>query len=236
MTAATALREPLVTDKARGPVSVDARLLEQLRRGDEAAFRSLVECYHSAMVRVAMAHVRSRAVAEDVVQETWLGVLRGLHRFEGRASLKTWIFRILVNRAKSRGISERRCVTLSTLVADDAEDATVDPDRFVGPGNGDAGRWAVEPLPFGDLTADGVLTAELRSHIEAAIAALTPRQRQVMTLRDVEGWSSEEVCAVLGLTEANQRVLLHRARCSVRSRLEDYVSSHRRPTPDSRAS
>jgi RNA polymerase sigma-70 factor (ECF subfamily) len=235
MTAATALRDPSVADEAQGPVSLDARILEQLRRGDEAAFRSLVERHHSAMVRLAMEYVRSRAVAEDVVQETWLGVLRGLHRFERRASLKTWIFRILVNRAKSRGISERRCVTMSSLAVDDGEDAALDPDRF-GPGNGDAGRWAVEPLPFGDLTADGVLTAELRSHIEAAIAALPPRQRQVIRLRDVEGWSSEEVCAVLGLTEGNQRVLLHRARCSVRSALEHYVGSHRRPMPDSRAS
>jgi RNA polymerase sigma-70 factor (ECF subfamily) len=199
----------------------DAALVERLRRGDEAAFRSLVERHHSVMLRVARVHVPSQAVAEEVVQETWLGVLRGLDRFEGRSSLKTWIFRILVNRAKSRGVSERRDVAFSVLCGD--EGASVDPERFVGDGRPGAGHWATVPHPFGDLTPDGVLSAELRSRIEAAIDALAPRQRQIITLRDVEGWSSAEVCAALGLTEANQRVLLHRARSSVRASIERYL-------------
>jgi RNA polymerase sigma-70 factor (ECF subfamily) len=203
----------------------DAALVARLRRGDEAAFRSLVERHHSAMVRVAMAHVPSRAVAEEVVQETWLGVVRGLDRFEGRSSLKTWIFRIVVNRAKTRGVSERRCVAFSDLPAHGDEEAGVDPERFVGEGHPGAGHWVSQPRPFGDLTANGVLSAELRSRIGAAIDALAPRQRQVITLRDVEGWSSAEVCAALGLTEANQRVLLHRARSSVRASLERYLDA-----------
>jgi RNA polymerase sigma-70 factor, ECF subfamily len=203
--------------------SEDAALVERLRRGDEAAFRSLVERHHSVMLRVARAHVRSRAVAEEVVQETWLGVLRGLERFEGRSSLKTWIFRILVNRAKSRGVSERRDVAFSALCGDGGDEASVDPDRFVGEGRPGAGHWATAPRPFGDLTPDGVLSAELRARIEAAIETLAARQRQIITLRDVEGWSSAEVCAALGLTEANQRVLLHRARSSVRASIERYL-------------
>ncbi|MGH8973921.1 MAG: RNA polymerase sigma factor [Acidimicrobiia bacterium] len=200
----------------------EAEILGRLRRGDEAAFRGLVDRHHGAMVRVAMSYVPSRAVAEEVVQETWLGVLRGLDRFEGRSTLKTWMFRILVNRAKSRGVSESRCVALSCLAGDDGPG--VDPERFLaGDDPVTSGAWAVEPRPSGDLTAGGVLSAELAARIHEAIAVLPARQRQVIILRDVEGWSSTEVCDALGLSEANQRVLLHRARTAVRGALEGYV-------------
>ncbi len=210
------------TGDTRAPIVEEAQLLSRLRRGDEAAFRGLVERHHGAMVRVAMGYVPSRAVAEEVVQETWLGVLRGLDRFEGRSSLKTWIFRILINRAKSRGVSESRCVALSCLAGDGGPG--VDPERFMSGDDPTAGAWAAEPRPFGDLTSDGVLSAELAARIRDAIDALPPRQRQVVVLRDVEGWSSAEVCDTLGLTEANQRVLLHRSRCAVRARLEAYLA------------
>ena len=219
MTAAVLDRAP---DAADGPFGEELDLLTRLRRGDEGAFRGLVERHHSAMVRVAMAYVPSRAVAEEVVQETWLGVLRGLDRFEGRSTLKTWMFRILINRAKSRGVSESRCVVFSSVAG--ADGPGVDPERFVaGDDPAVAGTWAVEPHAFGDLTADGALSAELTVLIHQAIDALAPRQRQVITLRDVEGWSSTEVCDALGLTEANQRVLLHRARTTVRNALEAYL-------------
>jgi RNA polymerase sigma-70 factor (ECF subfamily) len=200
----------------------EAVLLNRLRGGDETAFQALVERHHAAMVRVAMAYVPSRAIAEDVAQETWLAVVQGLDRFEGRSTLKTWIFRILVNRAKSRGVAERRCVAFSALAVDDNGPA-VDPERFLPADDPDAGHWAVVPRPFGDLAPDQVLSAELATHITGAIDALPPRQRQVITLRDVAGWTSSEVRDALGLTETNQRVLLHRARSAVRAALECYL-------------
>ena len=202
--------------------SVEADLLNRLRRGDETAFQALVERHHRAMVRVAMSYVPSRAIAEDVAQETWLAVLQGIDRFEGRSTLKTWIFRILVNRAKSRGVAERRCVTFSALAVDD-NGAAVNPELFLSADDPDAGRWAVEPRPFHDVAPERVLSAELAAHIAGAIDALPPRQRQVITLRDVAGWTSFEVRDALGLTETNQRVLLHRARSAVRAALECYL-------------
>ncbi len=197
-------------------------LLNRLRDGDETAFQALVERHHPAMVRVAMSYVPSRAIAEDVAQETWLAVLKGIDRFEGRSTLKTWIFRILVNRAKSRGVAERRYVTFSAL-ADDDSDPSVDPERFLPGDDPDAGRWAIAPRRFGDVAPDGVLSAELASHIAGAIDSLPPRQRQVIVLRDVAGWTSVELREALGLSETNQRVLLHRARSAVRAALERYL-------------
>jgi RNA polymerase sigma-70 factor, ECF subfamily len=191
----------------------DARLVEGLRNGEEAAFRAVMREYGGAMLRVAQMYVSSRAVAEEVVQEAWLGVLKGIGRFEGRSSLKTWLFRIVANTAKTRGVRESRSVPFSAL--GDDEDA-VDPDRFLGPGERFPGHWA-QP-PEGRLLADEAMQVMGR-----AIERLPPAQRAVITLRDLQGLSSEEVRNALDLTETNQRVLLHRARAKVRGALEEYM-------------
>lgn len=192
----------------------DASLVEGLRAGDEAAFRALMREYGGAMLRVAQMYVSSRAVAEDVVQDAWIGVLRGIGRFEGRSSLKTWLFRIVANTAKTRGVREARSIPFTSL-GDDSEGG-VDPDRFLGSGERFPGHWAVPP-------EGRVLAAEAMGVIERAIDALPPAQRAVITLRDIQGLSSEEVRNALDLTETNQRVLLHRARSKVRSALEEYM-------------
>jgi len=191
----------------------DARLVEGLRNGDEAAFREVMRQYGGTMLRVAQMYVSSRAVAEEVVQEAWVGVLKGIGRFDGRSSLKTWLFRIVANTAKTRGVREARSVPFSAL--GDDEDA-VDPDRFLGPGERFPGHWA-QP-PEGRVLAD-----EAMQVVERAIERLPPAQRAVITLRDVQGLSSEEVRNALELTETNQRVLLHRARAKVRGALEEYM-------------
>ena len=192
----------------------DASLVEGLRAGDEAAFRALMREYGGAMLRVAQMYVSSRAVAEDVVQDAWIGVLRGIGRFEGRSSLKTWLFRIVANTAKTRGVREARSIPFTSL-GDDSE-GSVDPDRFLGSGERFPGHWAVPP-------EGRVLAAEAMGVIDRAIEALPPAQRAVITLRDIQGLSSEEVRNALDLTETNQRVLLHRARSKVRSALEEYM-------------
>jgi RNA polymerase sigma-70 factor, ECF subfamily len=165
--------------------------------------------------------VSSRAVAEDVVAETWLAVYTGLERFEGRSSLKTWLFRILTNKAKTRGQRESRTVPFSALAADGDEGETaVDVDRFFGPDSRRPGAWAAPPR---GVPEERLLAREARERIEAAIQALPPNQRAVITLRDVEGLSAEEACNVLGVSETNQRVLLHRARSKVRAAFERYL-------------
>jgi RNA polymerase sigma-70 factor (ECF subfamily) len=199
------------------PPDPDAPLLERLRAGDDAAFMELVERHHGALVRLAQSFVSSRAVAEEVAQETWLGVLRGIDRFEGRSSLKTWIFRILVNRAKTRGEREARSVPFSSL--ERPGEPSVDPDRFV-----EAGAWASPPRRWDGEPEERLLAGEARAAIDAAIASLPPAQRQVITLRDVEGLDADEVAELLDLTAGNQRVLLHRARAKVRQALEEYLS------------
>ena len=196
----------------------DERLLAGLRRGDEDAFRALVDEYGPFLMRLALMHVRSRAIAEEVVQDTWLAVLNGIDRFEGRSSLRTWIFRILVNRAKTRGVRERRVVPFSSLAdAEDDDDATVDADRFVPRG---AGRWVAEPARWSDLPEERLLARETLEAAQRAIEALPPNQRAVITLRDVEGWEADEVRDLLDISDVNQRVLLHRARAKVRRALE----------------
>lgn len=205
----------------------DLRLVERLRSGDEAAFVALVERYHPALMRVAQIYVSSRAVAEEIVQETWVGVIQGLGRFEGRSSLKTWIFRILTNRARTRREREGRSVPFSALpdFAADADEPAVDPQRFYPPDHPRwPGRWIAPPRSWEDVPEQRFLAQETRERIRAAIAALPASQRAVITLRDIEGWSSEEVCGVLGISETNQRVLLHRARAKVRRALEEYLS------------
>ncbi len=213
--------------RLNGDVNEDEALLVQaLRRGDKEAFVSLLERYHSALVRLAMVYVPNRAVAEEVAQETWEGVLQGLARFEGRSSLKTWIFRILTNRAKTRGQREGRLVPFSEVWSLEAEPAepAVEPERFLPADHPRWPRhWASRPQSWDDLPEERLLSRETGSRLQEAIAALPPSQREVLTLRDVEGWTAGEVCNVLGISETNQRVLLHRARSKVRRALERYL-------------
>ena len=205
-------------------VDADRELLERLRAGDEDAFMTLVDRYGPLMLRIALSHVSSRAVAEEVVQEAWLGVLKGLDRFEGRSTLKTWILRILTNRARTRGERERRSVPLSSLGPEPGEDEpAVDPDRFLPADHPQyPGAWAIPPRSWARLPEEDLLAAETLERVRAAIGRLPQRQQDVIVLRDVEGWEPDEVCAALDLSEGNQRVLLHRARSKVRAELEGY--------------
>jgi RNA polymerase sigma-70 factor (ECF subfamily) len=203
----------------------ERRLVQQLRDGDEAAFSELVRRYSPSMLRVAMMYVSSRAVAEEVVQEAWLGVIAGIDRFEGRSSLRTWIFRILTNTAKTRGQREGRSVPFSSLAGPDEGDdePAVPADRFLGPDHRWAGHWASSPRSPRDVPEAELLGTEARERIAAAIADLPENQRAVITLRDVDGFDAEEASEILGITDGNQRVLLHRARAKVRAALEDYL-------------
>jgi RNA polymerase sigma-70 factor, ECF subfamily len=211
------LVKPPDADTAPGMASPDdRRTVAAILAGDERAFEALVDRYNPSLLRVAQGYVSNRTAAEEAVQDTWIGVLRGLPSFEGRSSLRTWIFRILVNQAITRGVRESRTVPFSSL--GDGE-AAVDPERFL-PG----GAWASPPQPLEGIPEEVLLSAEARARVLEAIAELSPQQRQVITLRDVEGWSSAEVREALDLSEGNQRVLLHRARSKVRSRLEDYLN------------
>jgi RNA polymerase sigma-70 factor (ECF subfamily) len=198
----------------------DLVLVARLRGGDEAAFRALVEQYHGMLLRLALVFVASRAIAEEVVQETWVGVLNGLPSFEGRSTLKTWIFRILTNRAKTRGVREGRSVPFSALSdPDDEHDPAVDPTRFK-----PNGRWMAPPRRWDDDTPEKLaMQEEALRRLERAIQELPPNQRAVLTLRDIDGLESAEVCNILEISETNQRVLLHRARSKLRRVLEEYV-------------
>jgi RNA polymerase sigma-70 factor (ECF subfamily) len=200
----------------------DLGLVAALRSGSEDAFREVVARHHQAMVRVAQAYVPSRAIAEEVVQETWLAILEGLDRFEGRSSFKTWAFRILVNRARTRGTREHRSVPFSSLETSEGPEPAVSPERFQAAGRF-PGHWAAPPEPW-DLPAQRVTESETRAVIDETIALLPEQQRRVITLRDIHGWTSEEVCDLLDLSEGNQRVLLHRARSKVRAALEDHFA------------
>jgi RNA polymerase sigma-70 factor, ECF subfamily len=204
----------------------EAGLIAALCRGDADAFAALVDRHQSAMIRVAMAYVPTRAAAEETVQEAWIAVIRGIDGFEGRSSLKTWIFRILTNVAQRSGARERRSVPFSALAeAEDTGEPSVDPDRFLPP---DHARfplhWAILPTRW-PTPEDGVLAGETREVIAAAIAELPAAQRTVIALRDVEGWSSDEVSEVLEISAGNQRVLLHRARSRVRNAVESYLGA-----------
>lgn len=194
----------------------DLATVARLRARDRAEFEALVDRLHGPLLRMALNYVSSHAVAEEVVQETWLGVLGGLATFEGRSTLKTWIFRILVNRAKTRGVREARSVPFSATERDGERDPAVAPERFR-PNE----AWASPPPWWDDETPEKLLRdRETTASVLGAIAALPERQRLVLTLRDVEGFDAEEVRNILGLTETNQRVLLHRARSKVRAELE----------------
>ena len=192
----------------------DAELLGRLRAGDEQAFVALVERYNGSMLRLAGSFVPSRAVAEEVVQDTWLAVLRGLPAFQGRASLRTWMFTILVNRARTTGSREQRTIP----VADAGP--VVDASRF-----GPDGAWSAPPEHWIEEAEDRIEAEKLGGLLKAAIDGLPGRQREVVLLRDVEGMSSAEVCDVLAISEANQRVLLHRGRGKLRQVLETELGS-----------
>jgi RNA polymerase sigma-70 factor (ECF subfamily) len=208
--------------ESRGACPEDLELVRRLLGGHEGSFVALVENYHGPLIRLALAFVADRGVAEEVVQETWVAVLNGLRSFKGRSRLKTWIFGILTNKAKTRGWRERRTVSFSSLVdANGRDQSAVDPARFKADG-----MWAAPPDRWGDDTPESLLLRqEVRAQIEKDIAALPPRQRTVVTLRDVEGLDSAEVCQILDLNETNQRVLLHRARSRLRAALERYVGT-----------
>ncbi len=205
-------------------------MIAALRRGDEKAFAWLVEQHHAMLVRLAMRYVPDRAAAEDVAQETWLHVLRGLARFQFRSSLRTWIISILKNRARSRATRERRTTPVSDawLATVARGEPAVDPDRFFGPERPDLlDRWAAPPN--GSAPEERLLASETQAVVSRAVEALPLAQREVITLRDIEGWSATEVCNALGLSETNQRVLLHRARSKVRAALEPYLSEPKSP-------
>jgi RNA polymerase sigma-70 factor (ECF subfamily) len=198
----------------------DAELVARLRAGDEDAFRALLRRHHRAMVRVIGAIVRRAAVAEEIAQEAWINVMRGLDGFDGRGSLKGWIFRIAVNAAKSRAAREAREIPASSLGDDDdGGESAVDPARFQDEGRW-VGHWSAPPVPWPD---ERLLSAETRALIARAIDALPALQRQVIALRDTQELDADETCSILGITEANQRVLLHRARSKVRQALETHL-------------
>jgi RNA polymerase sigma-70 factor (ECF subfamily) len=189
----------------------DTELLEQLMKGDERAYVDLVTRYHESLVRVARYYVANDATAEDVAQDTWIALLRGLERFEGRSTLKTWLFRICVNRARTTGVKEHRSIPVDVMAAE----ASVSPSRF-----NQGGMWVDPPVPFTDTIDDALVNGPLVHLVHASIARLPATSRAVVTLRDVEGLSTAEVADLLELTEANVRVILHRCRAKIRSEVE----------------
>jgi len=200
----------------------EAALLARLRAGDERAFETLVGRHYPTMLAVARHYVSSRAVAEEVVQEAWLGVLKGLDRFEGRSSLRTWILRILVNTAQTRGAREARSVPFASL-APEGDEPAVAPERFRGAGDPFPGHWRAYPGNWQRLPDEALHERETLEIVVATIGQLPPAQRLVITMRDIQGCDAEEVCAALDVSEGNQRVLLHRARSKVRSALEGHL-------------
>jgi RNA polymerase sigma-70 factor (ECF subfamily) len=198
----------------------DSAVVERLRRGDESAFRDLVLRYHPAMVRFAETFVPSRAIAEEVAQEAWVGVIKGIDRFEGRSSLSTWIFRIVANIGRTRGAREQRTVASTTLADELSESSgpSVPASRFSGPAG--RGAWSQPPVPWSDLPDERVLAQATFARVSALASQLSEHQRRVFVLRDLEGYTPAEVCEMLELSEVNQRVLLHRARSRIRGALE----------------
>jgi RNA polymerase sigma-70 factor, ECF subfamily len=212
--------EGAVTDAAEAEAAAaeDRRLVAGLRDGDDAVYAELLRRWHPAMLRVARMYVRDRATAEEVVQETWLAVLQGVGRFEGRSSLKTWVFRILTNRAKTRGGREARSVPFSALGGEtEAGEPAVPEERFLSAEDPRAPHgWATPPRSWARVPEERLEAQETIDCIRMAIADLPDAQRTVIALRDIDGWSAAEVCDALEITDANQRVLLHRARSKVR--------------------
>lgn len=204
------------------PEPRDSEALVRLRAGDASAFTEMVDLHGPSMLRLAHDYVPSRQVAEDVVQETWIAVLQGIGRFEGRSSLRTWIFSIMINIAKKYGLAEQRQSDTAVRVG---TGGTVDPRRFRDTGDSLPGHWKESPAPFPDTPEGSLLNAELARIAESALGRLPERQRTVVNLRDVLGFSAQEVSAMLDISAGNQRVLLHRGRAAVRQELEDYVGA-----------
>jgi RNA polymerase sigma-70 factor (ECF subfamily) len=223
MTSPSDQAELVTRPSAAREVALDAELLTRLRAGDTAAFTAMVDEWSPVMLRVARRYVHDREAAEDVVQETWLGVLTGLARFEARGTLRSWTFSILINRAKSRHDRDVRVVPSSVLTGTDPSGPTVDPARFQGPDGDYPGHWTSTGAPrrWGQ-PEHAVLDREIRQVVERALEQLPERQRLVVEMRDVEGMSADETRAALHLSPENQRVLLHRGRAAVRSALDDY--------------
>ena len=210
-------------------VAADTELVNQLRAGDEDAFRSLLARYDAPLRRAARSYVATDAAAEEVVQDTWLGVLRGIDRFEGRSSLKTWIFRIMMNVARTRGTRDKRSIPFSSLAGNGADGAgegepTIAPERFQGPDGRHPGHWATFPTRWHDHPEIRSVAHETLTVVRDALEQLPPAQQEVVRLRDLEGWTSFEVCNALDISETNQRVLLHRGRAKLRAALEDYFA------------
>lgn len=213
----------MTESSVRIPVAADeSAFVARLREGDERAFEEAVKGLYPAMIAVARGYVRSRAVADEVVQEAWLGVLRGLERFEGRSSLRTWVLQIVANIARTRAVREARSVPFSSFELEDDE-PLVEPERFRGPDDPYPGHWTSYPTDWETLPEQQLLARETLEIVQRAIEELPETQRVVITLRDVTGCSSEEVCEILSITEGNQRVLLHRARARVRAQLERHL-------------
>lgn len=209
-------------------VNGEVTLLARLRQGDEGAFDELVTRHHSALIRMAMGYVADREVAEEVVQDTWMAVIEGLDRFEGRSTLRTWIFGIMIHKAKDRGVREKRHMTFSSFgsIDDDGEE-TIDPSRFHQSGEW-AGHWAFPPQPWDDQTPEKLLASQQAVNaMNKAIEALPRTLKDVLILRDVEGVDAKEVCDILKITETNLYVRLHRARERVRQAVEAYVEGRK---------
>jgi RNA polymerase sigma-70 factor (ECF subfamily) len=214
-----------------GDYADDAVLVASLRRGDADAFAWLLDRYHQPLGRLARSFVATGAAAEEVVQETWLAVIEGIDRFEQRSSLKTWMYRILMNKARTRGVRDKRSVPFSSMVPDGLG-PTFPPERFLPDDHPDwPGHWATPPPPWEQLPHQRLEARETIERIRAAIGDLPELHGQVITLRDVEGWSSTEVCDLLELSPANQRVVLHRARAKVRAALECYFDEDEEAMP-----
>jgi RNA polymerase sigma-70 factor (ECF subfamily) len=205
---------------AGGRVTEDAHVVAALRAGDARTFRELYERHYAAMKRVARSYVDSEPIAEEIVQETWLGILRGIERFESRSALGTWMFSILINQAKSHGAKERRTLPLSSVGAED--EPVVNADRFQKDDEAWPGHWATPPRPW-QKPERRLLSLETRSRLKDALARLPERQRLIVALRDIDGLSADEVCELLDVSQQNQRVLLHRGRSSLRAALAEYL-------------
>ena len=213
-----------ITEGRAQPLPSDTELLARLREGDESAYALLLDAWTGKLLRVARYFVTTNDSAHELVQETWLSVLRGIDAFEGRSSLKTWVFRILVNAAKRRSAQEKRTVPWSSVADGEDTGPTVDPSRFRGPNDPYPGDWWSYPAAW-PTPEQEAMVAEIRNQVASALGQLPDRQQIVITLRDVEGHTSEEVCSILEISAANQRVLLHRARAAVRKQLEEYFAT-----------
>ena len=206
----------------------DAALIDALRAGDEAAFGWMLDQHNAALRRTARMCVATDAQADEVVQETWLAVIKGIDRFEGRSSLKTWIFRILMNIARTKGVREARAIPFASAggALTDGDEPAFDPDRFRAASDPEYPfHWASFPTPWEHEPAERLDAAETLAVVREALTRLPDAQREVVTLRDIEGWSAAEVCNALDITETNQRVLLHRGRSKLRAALELYFES-----------